>query len=259
MALLYLSNHFRENIKLADIAKHAGLSKFHFHRRFVKENHCTPQAYLEKLRIEHASHFMILFPHTSMAEVAFESGYSSPACFSRAFRKYHSMSPTQYRERKKIKKPARNSHNYNSVTVQYLSGKTMAVEKSKLQEEDLTQAYQNLIRKHPKSKEAIGFYLDIPIHVPQETCRHYVSVYEVSRGSSEETLEIPPGFYTSIMLKGCLQNLRERLFALHDQITACGYSIDSLIGFEKIVLPQDATHFSYVHANRELFVKVRRQ
>ncbi|VAW14107.1 hypothetical protein MNBD_BACTEROID03-1324, partial [hydrothermal vent metagenome] len=43
------------------IAEQTGLSKYHFHRLFVKENKCTPQVYLEKLRLEHASHFMILF------------------------------------------------------------------------------------------------------------------------------------------------------------------------------------------------------
>lgn len=257
-ALLYLSNHFREDIKLADIAKQSGLSKFHFHRQFVKENQCTPQEYLEKLRIDHASHYMILFPQTSMAEVAFESGYSSPACFSRAFRKYHFISPTIYRERNRLKSPSKSIKNI-PIAVQYLSGKTIAVRKVKLKDESLTQAYQNLIRKNAHGKEAIGFYLDTPIHVPQETCRHYIGINEASKSISEQTLEIPSGFYTIMKLKGGLQSLKESLFALHDQITSSGYSIDSLIGFEKIALPENAADFDYFQANRELFVKIRRQ
>jgi hypothetical protein len=135
----------------------------------------------------------------------------------------------------------------------------MVVRKVELKDEGLTQAYQHLMRQHPQAKEAIGFYLDTPIHVPQEACRHYIGINEASKNISEQTLKIQSGFYTSIMLKGGLQNLKESLFALHDQITSCGSSLDSLIGFEKIVLPENAARFDYFQADRELFVKVRRQ
>ena len=254
---MYLANHFREEIKLEDLARQSGLSKFHFHRLFVKANKCTPQAYLEKLRMDHASHYMILFSQSSMAEVAFESGYSSPSCFSRAFKKHYSISPTQYREQNKLENAPKRIPQAVPFRVQYLHRKIIGVQKVKLDPERLTSAYQQIARENPNCKEAVGFYLDTPVHVSQKECRHYIGFNQPVENKAVQTLEILSGFYTSIPLKGAFQDLKDSLFDLHDQTVSSGYAIDSLIGFEKILLPQDIDQFDYLKTHRELFVKVR--
>src|SRR5690606_20291821 len=91
--LLYISKHFRENIKLQSFAEQIGLSKYHFHRLFVKAYGITPQNYLEKVRLEHAAHFMIVNQEVPITDVAFESGFSSSPSFTRAYKKYYSFSP----------------------------------------------------------------------------------------------------------------------------------------------------------------------
>ncbi len=238
------------------IAEQTGLSKYHFHRLFVKENNCTPQVYLEKLRLEHASHFMILFPKISLIEVAFECGYSSPACFSRAFKKYYSTSPSKYRIQKSILKTA--TKEKNRISVQYLPTKTIEVQKVRLIEKELSQAYKSLFEQS-NSSETIGFYLDMPFHIPPEKCRHYIGINQSVPKNISDVLTMPAGYYTSMSIVGNFSTLKEKLYNLRSQIENSGYTIDSIIGYEKILLPKEILDFDYFQIERELLIKIKRK
>ncbi|PCJ94512.1 MAG: hypothetical protein COA50_12180 [Flavobacteriaceae bacterium] len=259
-AILYLSTHFIEKIKLEVIAKQAGLSKFHFHRLFVKEQNCTPLAYLEDLRLKHAIHLMKIYPNMALMEVAYESGFSSPATFNRSFKKHQAIAPSEYRKKHSFSRISRSKSGNKRINIQYLSSKKIAVQKVGLTMPELNHSYQTLINsKEDGVITTIGFYLDVPMHVPLNECRYYIGVEEKTSASTNQFLTIPAGYYTAVQIKGDFNLLKERLTQHKNEIESCGYVIDSLIGYEKIKLDVQLTNFDFLTVTREILIKVRRK
>jgi len=85
-------------ICLQTLAELAHYSPFHFQKIFKEIIGESPKQYLLKLRLETALHLLIIHPHKSIQEIAADSGFSSPAVFSRAMRSYFDHSPGQLRE-----------------------------------------------------------------------------------------------------------------------------------------------------------------
>ena len=260
LALLFISIHFRENIKLDAIAESVGLSIYHFHRLFVREQGRTPQQYIEKVRLEHASHFMVLYPHLQLTEVAFECGYSSPACFSRAFKKFYSLSPSAYRSKHGLPEPEMRREGNCSIAIRYLPSIRAEVQKVNLDGPALSDSCQKLSARHHSPTHAIGFFLDVPAHKPLGDCRYYLGTESLpgSSGSTKNILIMPAGYYTTINIKGAFDQMTGSLYNLWERIMASGYVIDSLTGYEKIPLTSNQATFDYFLADRELFIKVRR-
>jgi len=92
----FVEDHFTEAIALADIARAAGCSKFHFIRKFTRETAITPGAFLRGYRIVQAMERLAASDH-KIHDVALETGYDDCASFSRAFRKITGNSPYFYR------------------------------------------------------------------------------------------------------------------------------------------------------------------
>lgn len=259
IALLYFSKHFRKKIKLEEIAKIAGISPFYFHRIFVEENNCTPHNYLEDIRMRHATHIMEMYPNWSLMDVAFDCGYSSPSTFSRAFKKYHGVAPSKYVS------PNDNIPNniqlekIKDFQIQYLSKKTFAVKKVPLLNHKLNLACQALIDDAPSDATLFGFILDAPFHVPIEQCRYFIGGEYVPIKKTSSILTMPAGYYTSIIVQGDFDTLLEIVSSKNQQINNKGYVIDSLIGYEKIVIPHKTKEFDYIKSTREIFIKIKRE
>ncbi|WP_407644197.1 bifunctional transcriptional activator/DNA repair enzyme AdaA [Falsibacillus albus] len=95
----FLIEHFKERVKLQDIAHHIGVSPFYMERVYKKETGETPNEYLEKVRIDKAA---FLLRHTSKTnlEICFEAGYHSPSNFYKVFRRLKGCTPSEYRKYK---------------------------------------------------------------------------------------------------------------------------------------------------------------
>jgi AraC family transcriptional regulator len=93
-----------ENLSLAQQARIANYSPFHFQKLFVEIVGETPKQYIQRIRLETAAHALVMFPHRSITEIALDSGFSSSATFSRAFRNHFAISP---QELKRIRHEAR--------------------------------------------------------------------------------------------------------------------------------------------------------
>ena len=83
---------------LPEMAQAAGLSRFHFLRRFKRATGSTPWRYLVELRLARAKNLLI-DPACSVAAAATATGFSDPAYFSRLFRKRTGITPRAYRSR----------------------------------------------------------------------------------------------------------------------------------------------------------------
>ena len=93
----YLNIHYRSAIKISELAGMFGLSERHLNRLFVKYCGCTPTEYLRGLRMGKASD-MLFNLNISVKEIAEACGFTDFAYFSRQFKDYYGISPSQYRK-----------------------------------------------------------------------------------------------------------------------------------------------------------------
>ena len=96
-AINYLENHYQEPLNLADLAKCAGLSSFHFSRVFKKHMGISPYQYLISYRINNAKK-LLHNTNLSVQEIAFAIGFNSVPHFIQIFKKYTNLSPKKFRE-----------------------------------------------------------------------------------------------------------------------------------------------------------------
>ena len=83
-------------LHLADLAREAGQSEFHFARAFKTSLGITPHEYLNRRRIEKAR--QLIARGDSLAEVALACGFSNQSHLNRQFRRLVGMSPGRYRK-----------------------------------------------------------------------------------------------------------------------------------------------------------------
>lgn len=96
-ALLRIQVDLGADLSTATLAASAGMSPSHFHDVFRRATGETVKQYTLRLRLERAT-FRLLTERTGVAAIAFDLGFGSHETFTRAFRRYHGMSPSDYRE-----------------------------------------------------------------------------------------------------------------------------------------------------------------
>jgi AraC family transcriptional regulator len=94
----YISAHLADEITLADLARVAGLSTFHFARMFTLAIGVPLHRYVSRMRLENAT-AEIAAGRSPLAQIAFNARFSSQASFTRAFRRATGMTPGEYRHR----------------------------------------------------------------------------------------------------------------------------------------------------------------
>jgi AraC-like DNA-binding protein len=95
-ALRWMDAHCLEHPPLPAAARVAGLAPAVFHRRFTAAFSCTPRAWLEARRLDHARS-LLREPGATVQAVAATCGYANPFHFSRVMRRRLGVSPSQVR------------------------------------------------------------------------------------------------------------------------------------------------------------------
>jgi AraC family transcriptional regulator len=95
-AALWLEQNAAEPVGLADAARHAGLSPFHFLRSFAKVLGVTPHQYLVRLRLARAAK-LLADEALPVTEVALASGFADLSNFVRTFGRAAGVSPKRFR------------------------------------------------------------------------------------------------------------------------------------------------------------------
>lgn len=97
----YINQHLGEEIDLKSLAKITIFSPFYFHRimrAFLGEPIGT---FIVRTRTEAAAR-LLRYTDLPVADIAYRIGYSSPSSLSKVFRQFYGISPTEYRNNKKI-------------------------------------------------------------------------------------------------------------------------------------------------------------
>lgn len=93
-AIEYMEEHMTDEIELADIAASVNISSFHFQRAFSIMAGMTPAEYMRKRRLSLAGS-VLARGNVKVIDVALQYGYDSPESFSKAFSRFHGVTPQQ--------------------------------------------------------------------------------------------------------------------------------------------------------------------
>lgn len=93
----YLTEHFREPLRLDDLAARFFISKSYLNRHFKSYTNATVYAYLMALRITHARR--MLREGATAAEAGRECGFSDYSTFYKAFKAQTGITPQEFKAR----------------------------------------------------------------------------------------------------------------------------------------------------------------
>jgi AraC family transcriptional regulator len=96
----YISSNIDEDITLADLARVADQSPFHFARKFALAMGIPPKRYVSRMRLDKAM-AELAAGKLPLSQIALNAGFSSQASFTRAFRRATSTTPQEYRRRRR--------------------------------------------------------------------------------------------------------------------------------------------------------------
>ena len=94
--VLYIADHFREELTLDRIAKDLGVSKYALSRVFSGTFHSNFKQYINDRRLEYAC-FMLEDTNQSVTDICLDAGFESQRTFNRVFIEKYRMTPREYR------------------------------------------------------------------------------------------------------------------------------------------------------------------
>ena len=96
-AIAYMEAHLREEIRVEDIADAARMSPYYFQRAFQVITGYSWTEYVRDRKLYLAA-LTVLSGQSRIIDVAYSYGYGTPDSFTKAFSRFHGMSPMQLRE-----------------------------------------------------------------------------------------------------------------------------------------------------------------
>lgn len=97
-AIDYIEDNLMEEIQIKDVAEKACVSEFHFQRIFSVLCNISVAEYIRNRRMTLAARDLV-GSNRKVIDIALRYGYDSPDSFTRAFTKFHGITPSTAREK----------------------------------------------------------------------------------------------------------------------------------------------------------------
>lgn len=97
--LLYINQHYTEDLNIDRLIHANGTSKATLQRDMIDFTGLTPMQYIHHLRMQRAA--LLLTDGSPVAEAAFDVGYNTLSSFNRHFLKEYGMAPTQWKKQQR--------------------------------------------------------------------------------------------------------------------------------------------------------------
>ena len=97
----YIKSHTTDNISVAQIADHLGISNTYLSRIFKQETGLSVVDYIKKVKIKEAK-FLLKYTNLTLVEISEKLAYSSQSHFNTVFKEAMSITPKQYRDKVKV-------------------------------------------------------------------------------------------------------------------------------------------------------------
>ena len=96
-SIQYMEDHITENITAEDVAKAVGVSSFYFQKGFSMLCGYTVSEYIRNRRLALAGNDLLVTDE-KVIDIAMKYGYDSPDSFTKAFTRFHGVTPTSVRK-----------------------------------------------------------------------------------------------------------------------------------------------------------------
>lgn len=113
-ALLYIFDHYMENLTVSELSKRCCLSVSQFRHIFTEIIKISPLEYLQHYRVQHACRLLIQ-DRIQINEIARQVGYQTLSSFNRQFQQFIGCSPSSWKKKYRYQPE---THNINSLTDQ---------------------------------------------------------------------------------------------------------------------------------------------
>ena len=95
-AVFYVQQHYNQHLYSDALARLCNMSASHFSHGFKKSYGVTFQEFLLRYRVSRACRLLLTTESPRMAEIAFSVGFSDPSYFSRVFKRYVGVVPSEF-------------------------------------------------------------------------------------------------------------------------------------------------------------------
>lgn len=95
-ALRFIALPGNENVDREQLAAHCKVSVSTLNRLFIQHLKCSPGQYLLRKKLDFSAR-MLMLDNINIKQIAYQSGFSSPAFFTRIFKKHYGMTPKEFR------------------------------------------------------------------------------------------------------------------------------------------------------------------
>jgi AraC-like DNA-binding protein len=92
-----LTTRYTEPISIESIAKIYGYNRAYFSKMFKVYNHVAPVTFLLNLRVSKARQLLRERSELTIEQIAYSVGFNDPLYFSKQFKKFYQLSPSEYR------------------------------------------------------------------------------------------------------------------------------------------------------------------
>lgn len=99
----YMNHCGKEQFSVEGLCDHVGMSLAHFRRLMLASASRTPLDFYNTILIERAK--SLLHSTSSIKDVSYQLGFSTPSQFARIFRSYAGCSPSEFQDRKLLNDP----------------------------------------------------------------------------------------------------------------------------------------------------------
>jgi len=99
--VVYMREHFAENISVEQLAERCHLSKYYYIKMFKAYIGQSPYDYLINIRLQHAQK-LLLGTEQTVEEIAIASGFSESKNFIACFKKKVGITPLQFRKQNRL-------------------------------------------------------------------------------------------------------------------------------------------------------------
>ena len=91
------TNYHNPDFNVNKVCAILSISRASMYRKTIYSCHCTPQEFIENIRLEKAAS-KIISDEALIKEIAIEVGYNDPKHFSRLFKQRFGMNPMKYKK-----------------------------------------------------------------------------------------------------------------------------------------------------------------
>lgn len=95
--LLWIDNNLDKKLTVDDLSDISGYSPWHLFRLFRHYFDRSPMEYIRQQRMSLCRRLLLTTPGYRIVDICMMVGYDDLSAFNRTFKKYHALTPTQYR------------------------------------------------------------------------------------------------------------------------------------------------------------------